>query len=476
MSDLMAKSHKPTLQFWLVVFFLALVFATGGSSRGDVQSLLILSPASVIFCGFALWSLRFEHVKENRLMVIGASAVIVLALIHLIPIPPGLWELLGRSTDIVSVQAQTGTIVRWKSFTPVTSNGWQSALALTTPLVVVLFGIQLRQIDIFRLLPVVIVLFSISAFIGLLQIISDPNGSLYFYRITNNGSAVGLFANRNHAATLLGCLFPILAVYASIAKRSIDEQRGRQLWCGLIAVVIIPLILITGSRSGLIAAVLGLAGGSILYRTTKRGNSNKLQGRKKAAAIVPVAEALALAGLVSLTYWLSRAEAVERLFLFASEQNLRADFVGAAMGLFSKYYLAGIGSGSFAEFYQIAEPVPMLNSTRLNRVHNDWVEFAVTFGLPGLTLLGLFIVFYLIKSYRLWWLSGSSRYSIIVGRMAGMGIAILAIASLSDYPLRTPTMMSVLALFTLWFVKEISPSKQVLDRHLDLSNKRAPLH
>lgn len=463
MPDANAESPKPTLQFWLIAVFLALVFATGGSSRGDVQSLLVLYPSSAIFCGLALSTLRFEHITENRLLLGGVGAVVALALMHLIPMPSDLWIWLGGANELASVPGQTSVIGGWKPFTPVTSNGWQSALSLTTPLAIVLLGIQLRQLDMFRLLLVLIVLISLSGFVGLLQAIGNPNGSLYFYRITNNGSAVGLFANRNHAATMLACLFPMLAVYALTANGSSGVKRGRQLSCGLIAIVTIPLILITGSRSGLIAAVLGLAGGAVLYRMSAHKNVNKSQSTKKITTIAQVAGALAVAALVFLTYWSSRAEAIERLFLFASDQNVRAEFISVSLGLFWKYFPLGIGSGSFAEIYQIVEPLQLLNPTRLNRVHNDWVELAVTFGLPGLVLVGLFTIFYLKHSYRLWRFSDGSRRSIMVARMGGLGIAILALASFADYPLRTPTTMSVFALFILWFVKEIRPSKRAFD-------------
>jgi hypothetical protein len=43
------------------------------------------------------------------------------------------------------------------------------------------------------------------------------------------------------------------------------------------------------------------------------------------------------------------------------------------------------------------------------------------------------------------------RSSVIFGRMAGVAIAILGIASVTDYPLRTPTFMCVFAVLTLWF-------------------------
>lgn len=463
MQDAIAESYKPTLQLWLIAAFLVLVFATGGSSRGDVQSLLVLYPASAIFCGLALVTLRFEHISENRLLLSGVSAVVVLALAHLVPMPSDMWVLLRAANEFATAPGQTNAIGEWKTYTPATSNGWQSALSLTTPLAIFLLGIQLRQMDIFRLLFIMIFLISLSGFVGLLQIVGDPNGTLYFYTITNSGSAVGLLANRNHAATLLACLFPLLAVYVLTANGSSGFKRVRQLSCGLIALVTIPLILITGSRSGLIAALLGLAGSAVLYRSAVHDNTHKSQRIKNFNTIAPIAGALAVISLVLLTYWSSRAEAIERLFLFSSDQNVRAEFLKISLELFWKYIPFGIGSGSFVEIYQIVEPRELLNPARLNRVHNDWVELAVTFGLPGLVFVGLFMIFYMKRSYHLWRFSDGSRSTVMVARMAGLGLAILVLASFSDYPLRTPTMMSIFALLTIWFVKENYSSKRAFD-------------
>ena len=312
-----------------------------------------------------------------------------------------------------------------------------------------------------RLQPVLIGLASVSGLIGLLQIVGDPNGPLYFYRTTNNGSAVRLFANRNHAATLLGCLFPMLAVYASTAGGSADGQRSRQLWCIAIATVAVPLILITGSRSGLLSGIIGLAGAALLYSSPEHKHDNKAQITKKRFASIPVIGGIVVFALGLLTYLFARAEAVERLFFAVSDQNRRADFIVVSTDLFWKYYPLGTGSGSFAEMYQLVEPLDLLNPKRLNRAHNDWIEIAVTYGIPGLILLALFVGWYARQVYRLWRYGDSSRQSVKVARMAALAIAMIALASLSDYPLRTPIMMSFSAVLVLWFTNGSSKPKQM---------------
>ena len=251
--------------------------------------------------------------------------IFALALLHLIPLPPALWQSLAGRQDLVTVEKLVGLTNIWRPLTLAPMNGWHALLSLVAPLAVILLGIQLKREDLFRLLSLVIALSTLSGLLGLLQVVGDPNSSLYFYRITNNGAAVGLFANRNHAATLLACLFPMLAVFAATARGEVDAVRMRQMIAAAIAIVLVPLILVTGSRSGLVGAVLGLVAAAMLYhqptdfRTVRRGKPNQFKA-------IPILGGLGVLSLALLTYFLSRAEAIERLFVGSTSDESRADF------------------------------------------------------------------------------------------------------------------------------------------------------
>ncbi len=424
----------------------------GGASRVDVQSLVILRPLSVMICALACMTLRQEHLAGRRGLILWSGAVIALAAIHLIPLPPTLWQALAGRQELVEVEKLAGLSSIWRPLTLAPINGWHALLSLFVPLAVMLLGVQLNRDDLFRLLPVAIALATFSGLVGLLQAIGDPQSSLYFYRITNNGSAVGLFANRNHAATLLACLFPMLAVFASTAKGGADAVRMRQLIAAANAIVLVPLILVTGSRSGLVTTVIGLAAAAFLYRapidvrTVRRGKQSPIKA-------VPILAGVAVIALAFLTYFLARAEAVERLFAEASGEDSRTDFWGVSIDLFWKYFPWGSGSGSFVEAFQIAEPARLLDATYLNRAHNDWVETAVTFGLPGVVAMIAAILAYGIRSYRLCRHHDGQKRAVSYGRLASVIIAMIAIASASDYPLRTPTMMALFAICALWLTE-----------------------
>lgn len=417
-----------------------------------MQSLVILRPLSIIVCALACTTLKRAHFGGQAWVLGWTGTIFLLALLHLIPLPPAIWQSLAGRQDLVAVEKLTGLSDIWRPLTLAPMNGWHALLSLLTPLAVILLGIQLNRDDLFRLLPLVITLAALSGLLGLLQAIGDPQSSLYFYRITNNGSAVGLFANRNHAATLLACLFPMLAVYAATARGEADAMRMRQLLAAAIAIVLIPLILVTGSRSGLVSAVIGLIAAALLYRqptnvqTMRRGKPDRIKA-------LPILGGIAVISLALLTYFLSRAEAIERLFMEASGEDGRTDFWAVSIDLFWKYFPGGSGSGSFVEAYQIVEPTRLLDATYLNRAHNDWVETAVNFGLPGVLALAAALIIFGMRSYRLWRSEDGIKRSIVFGRLASVIMVMIAIASASDYPLRTPIMMGLFAICALWLTE-----------------------
>ena len=385
--------------------------------------------------------------------MIGIAAMFGLALLHLIPLPPAIWHVLPGRQEIVLVDQLAGLKDVWRPLTLTPMNGAHALMSLFVPLAILLFGIQLSREDLYRLLPLLIGLAALSGLFGLLQAVGGGQGPFYFYRITNNGSAVGLFANRNHAATLLGCMFPMLAVFASSTRGRADEQYSRQLIAASIAIVLVPLILVTGSRSGLLMTAMGGVGAVLLYRRPAANMATK-RGKSK----FPIGRMQLLGGLVILclgflTIFFSRAEAISRLFSQGAAEEGRGEIWAAATEMFWKYFPMGSGSGSFVEAFQIIEPRGMLNSTYLNRAHNDLLEVAVTFGLPGLALLLVVVVYYLRRTHVLWRKMDAGRPSVLLARMAGIIMAMIFVASIFDYPLRTPNMMAVFAIMALWFAR-----------------------
>lgn len=108
--------------------------------------------------------------------------------------------------------------------------------------------------------------------------------------------------------------------------------------------------------------------------------------------------------------------------------------------------------------FQVDEPITLLNGSHLNKLHNDWLEVGVTFGVSGVLLMFGGVLFYFWRTFHLWFRSDGERSSSALGRMASV-----VIASLSDYPPRTPALMCFAALVCLWFIGALPERNTALD-------------
>ena len=443
----LARISSPSLQFWgLLVPFVAL-FVMGGSSRPDVQSLALLNPLLIVCCGIALLTLRPEQLEGKKWFLAAFLGAILLVATYLVPISGQIVNFSISTGDVATVRAAGDVSGAPQILSMAPSATWQSLFFLFSLLAVLLSALRLNRDDLLLSVPLLIAAGAISGIIGVLQLSGSAGGPLYFYQITNNGSAVGLFANRNHAAVFLACLFPMLALFAA---KSGGTQRGRntpQLIAIAIAVILVPLILVTGSRSGMLTATVGLIGAALLYVS----HAPSYRGSTKAKPALPIWAVAILVCLVLVTVYFSRAEAIERIFVENGGANDRADFWSSGLRLFWQYLPLGFGPGGFVPAFQNTEPLALLSGAYLNRLHNDWLETALTFGIPGILLMLTGAAYYLRRSFVLWMLMDGTRSAVALGRMASVVIAIFGIASLSDYPLRTPAMAGFAALVLVWF-------------------------
>ncbi len=445
-----ANDMRSRWAFWLLAGFLCLVFLTGGASRIDVQSLVFLRPVSVALVTLALVTLRRSDLIDRRGLLLGLGAVMLLTALHLIPLPPVLWQNLPGHALLISVDTLAGIGAPWRPLSLTPTNGWHSLLALFAPLAVLLLGVQTRRRDLQRLLPIVLVMGGLSAVLGVLQVAGAPGGPAYLYSVTNPGSAVGLFANRNHAALLLAMMFPLLALWVTIGEADDRSRRMRLIAAVLAGIVLVPLVVVTGSRSGLLLSLVGLAAAVAIY--LRDGAATGTAGKrplKRTVVILLSLAAVAVLGLMAL--YLSRGEAVRRLLENSIGDDTRMDQWRVALRMAWDYFPFGSGAGSIAEVYQVYEPHALVNRYYFNHVHNDFLEIVVTFGLPGAILMLVGVWAYARRCKAVWSADNRSGRSIKIARVASIAILMIGLASVADYPLRTPTILCIFAVFLLWF-------------------------
>lgn len=437
----------PPAIFWALAAFLLLAFATGGGSRYDIQSLVILRPAAALLLAFAFWRVRARDLRgvSAPLLLFGAMALLII--LHLIPLPWALWSSLPGRETIVAIDeaAGLGPISRPLTLAPVGS--WNALFSLLPPVAILIAGARLSARDRQLLILPLLLLALVSSVVALLQLGGGPGSPLYLYRITNDGAAVGLFANRNHQAVFLACAFPLLALFASIEAFPRWDRRIRIGIAGACGAIFVALILVTGSRAGVLAMLVGLAAVALLSRGEPGGSSGPSFWRGSRLWAAAAALLLLLASIVVLA---GRAESIDRLLSSNGVGEIRYRAWGPILDMGLRYFPVGSGIGSFAEVYRLDEPYALLDWTTFLRAHNDPLELFVTGGVPAVLLLTVAVVAYVRQCVR-WWRTGNREGGRTVTKGAALCvIGILGLASLGDYPLRTPAITCLLCVMLLW--------------------------
>lgn len=436
-------------RFLIAAAFFLFVFVLGGGSRGDIASLAVLRAVSAFAFVVFLAGLSRQDFADFRWPVGLGLAALLLTGLHMVPLPPDAWRALPGRDLYAEIDAAAGIGEIWRPLSiapPRTSNAFFSLLV---PLAAMFALIRLDLDERRRILGLIVGLGMISAMFGLLQVAGGRNSPLYFYDVTNYGSAVGLFSNRNHQAAFLATLFPMLAVLASRPAASFEQTRFRMIVCGSIAVLLVPLLLVTGSRGGVLWGLVGAAAGLLLFRSPL-GLSRPLRRGANKVPIGLVAGGMTVAAVTAVVGLLSaRGESLSRLAESGTTGEIRAETFRPVLALALDNLPLGTGLGTFVEAYQRVEPDAMLTSTYLNHAHDDFLELLVTGGIPAIVLAVTGIAWTALATLRVWRASAEQpgRRMALAGAVV---IMILAAASVVDYPLRTPALACLLATAAVW--------------------------
>ena len=310
----------------VVMAAMLVVFLVGGSSGAWVQSQALLVSASALLLGYAICGLGAAEMLRHLWLLRFALACLALVAWQLVPLPGAIGHGLPGHALVAQIEAATGlgAVGRPISLVPFTTSA--AFFGLLLPAAMLLLGLRVDAGASRRLLLLVIAIGLASGIWGLVQLGSPAGGPAYFYRVTNPGATVGFFANRNHQALLLAMLLPMMAAaMAFLRPRSLPPQLRAGLFLGLCAVVL-ALVLLAGSRAGLLSAGIGLGGAGLLYY---RSHSGSQSARAPIGLRVLLAGvALTLTGMAMVA--LSRATALDRLL--ANWLGLRQLFPSLSTG------------------------------------------------------------------------------------------------------------------------------------------------
>lgn len=438
---------RDEIDFMLLSALLILVALGGGSAFADTVSLLYVRLAAVVtIVAFLLTPARPDwHTYRAPILMLAVLAAIVAA--QLVPLPPSIWETLPGREPYLEAARALGIQQPWRplSLTPdLTAN---SLVTLIVPAAVLLGITKLGAHQRGRLLPAFIILCSVSMVVGILQLGSGHQSALYWYRRTYPGTAVGLLANRNHQAAMLAVLFTALYAWNQQPQRDRTWMRWRTGIATSLGISVIPVLLATGSRAGILLAPFSIAV-AIFAFPLKRSRTGAIvkNSRLIRTGVISLLVIIAIA-----TWRFGRALSIQRLLGGAPnvEDDLRFRYAPLVWDIIRKTFPAGTGFGSFDPIFRQYEPDAILKNTYFNHAHNELLELVMTAGLAGVVLLGVFLSWCTIRFVAAIRDRGDKRR--YQDAMLGLTmIAVFLLASLVDYPLRTPLLQSWFAIACGW--------------------------
>ena len=404
----------------------------GGSARPDVWLLLPVRLAAIAGLTLLLLLVPVGRLRAQRpLLLFTAAAAAVLA-IQLIPLPPPVWASLPGRDFYGALNGVDGVGAVWRPISLSPDLTWNSLLSLLPPLLFLLavpaLGTRVGR----RLLIGLWITILISGLLGLVQIAGGPDSPLRFYPINNQDSAIGFFANRNHQAAFLAMGVPLAAWWAGRGNVAPRLRRARWLIAGSSVLFLLTAAVMTQSRMG--AAVVGLSlllSAAMIVRGSglRRGTLLALAGTGLLVA--------ALAG-IGLSTWSETRFGLDRV-----EQDVRLKVLPETLEAARTFFPVGAGWGSFAQVYPRFESVEDLSPEYLNHTHSELTQIVIEGGVAAILLLLVFLAWFVRASWRAWRRSEAQGGS--EARLCSVLVALPLVASITDYPLRTPLMACAFA-------------------------------
>ncbi|MGH9862699.1 MAG: O-antigen ligase family protein [Candidatus Acidiferrales bacterium] len=285
---------------------------------------------------------------------------------------------------------------------------------------------------------------ALEAFYGLVQYLGGWERILLFPKRFSLGSATGTYINRNHFAGLLVMLIPFAvaltyyqfkkvhsALLAQEDAEGVGLSRGdpsRLAFWFFALILLFTALIFSGSRMGIVAAVVTLLALLALIRTTAE------QGRDWLALSVGFFLVAALLALwIGLEPVIFRFEQVGQELGETSETRLA--IWRDTLHLIGRYPLLGSGFGTFPVAYtafQTAFP-----SKFVNHAHNDYLELASDLGLPG-AIFFFALVIALLRRAVLRFQEGGEGFVPVAALGCAGSILALLLVSLTDFNLYIP--------------------------------------
>lgn len=437
-----------------VITYLTAALVLGGASAAGIIANLFLQLGAILLVLWSVSRLDGASIDRRTRWAIGILAgALLLPLLQIIPLPSGIWSALPGREAIVSDYALLGVELPALGISLSAERTVAAWLALLPPAAVFMATLTLDERERGLMVAAVVALAFLSVLIGFIQVTSRDQ--LYIYSITNGGSAVGFFANRNHLASLLLMSIPFITLLLRSAG-GVDLPRasrvGRRILIGASLLILSVGILFTGSRAGLLLLFPVLFLTYVTMLRTSRGATPQIMAIGGALLVVGV--------LGAMSYGPFYERITER------SQNFQEDvrYWAAPITLKSSVNNLpfGTGFGTFDPVFRRAAGDANLGPSFVNHAHNDYLELFLTGGVPALLLIALFLGWAAMVTQSNWRMRSGNPSAL--ARASAIVILVALLHSGVDYPLRTAALACLFAAACAFQLSPLGRGTQSLPR------------
>ncbi|KZY19130.1 hypothetical protein A3726_34715 [Erythrobacter sp. HI0037] len=160
---------------------------------------------------------------------------------------------------------------------------------------------------------------------------------------------------------------------------------------------------------------------------------------------------LLIAGVV-LSVMYGRAYSLDRISDMEGAFGFRFQALPYVLEAIRLYWPVGAGFGTFDPVYRVIEPDRLLEARYLNHAHNDVLEILLDGGVFAAAIFIGALIWWLRASVRVWRARDGDATMAQVGSLV---IFMVLLASLVDYPARTPIVMAILTLAAVWLSRGV---------------------
>ena len=425
---------RHNLRLTLAPSLLVLCLLFGGASGGGYWANMALQLLAIPVILWSLVARRSAPLSSSaRQLLILVILATLLVLVQLIPLPPAIWTSFGGRDEIVRGFAMLGQPLPWLPISLAPAKTLASALWMLPALAMLLAILRLGAYKASWLATALILITSVAVAVGALQLAGGDGSSLYFYKFSNRGSAIGFFANSNNMAELLVVAIPFLTMLYLMARKGGSVQKSSALLLVLAGALTVLLvgIAVNGSLAGIGLAFPALSAAvlMILYR------------RKR----IPAWGALALALLLTASFAAVLSTPFNNNLTTeqarTSEESRYTSFA-RSIGAAADYLPVGSGIGTFPEIYPRYEDPAGVTPWYMNHVHNDYIEVALETGFAGIALVALFLLWWVRRTFLIWRTDEPDH----AARAATIASAVILAHSFVEFPLRTAAISAIFAM------------------------------